>query len=371
MALAERQAEFAGLAGEPKDIQQLIDHRERVEPLPTKTELDELLNAAFFASLTEEEGHSVSFSLLYFNPAMATESNWPRLHFASPIQLSVECIRKLSPAAPHQSTDIAVFRMNGALWVWGLVYLRTRKGMQRSYPPGLTIGSAQSGILTVRMTDRLLVTYSRGHATFYGEHTLVDRLDLSQFVSHVFDSSSYSERLRLASILIGLATVPLEEGSGATLLILPSNHKVIGLDEPRYKATPDSSSILFESLVTGKGLSDVAEGVARLAFIDGATVFQEGRGLLGAGAMVQTKSVEDFEVRLISPHDVKASPLRTTYLAFNGGARHRSALVFCHLNPGAIAIVVSQDGVMSLLVRPTDETAVYALRPIHRGIQLA
>ena len=93
--------------------------------------------------------------------------------------------------------------------------------------------------------------------------------------------------------------------------------------------------------------------------------------LIGAETMIRTEETPDFSVALVNPQSPTEPCKRVTLSSFSAGARHRSALVFCYLNPGAAALVVSHDGVMSLLTRPVMEDCVVALRPLRRGTPLA
>lgn len=365
-----RQVEFSKLQGDAHVIEGIVAHKSRVEPIPSPEHMRELLDAAFFSSLTQEEGQPVSFSLIYTDPALAIESAWPCIRLASALPLTTEHIRKLSPAAPPELVDVAVFPHGSSLKIWGLLYVRRTSPGQRSYPPGLCITALQTGALSAKFTGKELLSYSRGEAVFFDPDESIDAFGLRQLLATVFaDDRPFPEKYKTAAALLSMCSVPLDLGSGATLLVVPENHELQGLDAPRYQADEITCKVLSSAL-TSADQPQVAPAAARLLFIDGAVIFREGVGLLGAGAMIRTSNTADFSIRIVSPHRHSAVPIETTLSGFNGGARHRSALVFCHTNPGALAIVVSQDGVMSLLVRPLREDCVYAIRPIRRGAQL-
>ncbi len=366
-----RQLGLAKLQGETHVLDEYKAQKDRVEPLPSSTHLRELFDAAFFSSLTQEEGQTVTFTLIYADPSVAIESGWPCIRLSASLPLSTEHIRKVSPAAPPGAVDIAVFPQGETLTIWGLLYVRCTSPGQRSYPPGLAITALQTGALSVRFSDQELLSYFRGDAVFFDPDESIDKLVLRQLLAKVFaDDRPFPEKYKTAATLLSMCSVPLDEGSGATLLVIPHEHYINGLDEPRYEADEVTRKALLAALVS-PGQPHVVAAVARLLFIDGAVVFREGVGLLGAGAMIRTRNTGNFPVRIIAPHKHSTKPIETTLHQFNGGARHCSALVFCHSNPGALAIVVSQDGVMSLMVRPLRDECVYSVRPIRRGSQLA
>ena len=366
-----RALEFEALKGDSQAISQFQAHRSKVAPIPSSNHLREMLDAVFFSSLAQEEGQPVTFTLIYSDPDVAVESAWPCIRFNASLSLSTECIRKLSPAAPPRQVDIAVFPQDGSLRIWGLLYVRHSSPDQHSYPPGISITTLQTGVLSAKFGESELMSYSRGEAVFFDPYETINASGLRQLLAQVFaEDRPFPEKYQTAAILLGMCSVPLDFGAGATLLIVPLSHEVRGLDSPRYCADEVTCKALSVALVS-PDQDHVAAAAARLFFIDGAVLFREGVGLLGAGAMIQTLDTGDFDISIIAPHKFLEKPIETTLSRFNGGARHRSALVFCYLNPGALAIVVSQDGVMSLLVRPLREERVYAIRPIRRGTRLA
>lgn len=365
-----RKIEFDAYEGPQQDLDALKKSVMEVAPIPSTESLRELLDAAFFASLSQEEGQPATFTLIYSNPEIAASSAWTCVRLKDPLPLSTEHIRKLSPAAPPSTVDIAVFEHDGRLKIWGLLYTRYSTPTSRSFSSGLTVTAVQTGVLTVKFTDREILSYSRGDSVFFEVDQSLDAVRLQQLLARVFDDDRpFSEKFRMAAVLLRMASVPLNEGAGATLLVIPENHSLKALDTPRYEADTASRKILLEALSTPERAHVIAAS-ARLLCIDGAVLFQEGVGLIGAGAMIRTQEVEDFPIRILAPHNYQQSQLDITLSKFNGGARHRSALIFCYMNPGALAIVVSQDGVMSLLVRPLMEKRVVAIRPIRRGVQL-
>lgn len=110
------------------------------------------------------------------------------------------------------------------------------------------------------------------------------------------------------------------------------------------------------------GRSAVREGVrfvAALANVDGALVLGPDLGVLAFGAMIKV-GPDSFDVR-VSRTAAGDSP---EVIAFGrlGGARHQSAARFCHAQPGALAVVISQDGRVSCLLN--DGSGVRAWRGV-------
>ncbi len=369
--LDQRAAMLASLEATESEVENFRQHKERVEPIPSLEDLEKLLDIAFFASLTQEEGQQVSFSLIYCDPNLAIDSKWPAIRFASDLPFAVEHVRKLSPAIDTAVVDIGVYPLDGSLRIWGLTYLRRIRPGQRSYPPGINIVSHQAGVVVVRDGLDDLMTFSHGQIVFTDARGGVDSIGLRQLLAKAFhDDRAFPDRYGSAARIIDMACVALNGGVGATLLVVPFGMTPRALDQPRYGVHPSTHDTLLAALADNTQI-DLARSVAQLAFVDGALVVDERGMLLGAGTMIRTEETPDFTVFLLNPSTPSEVSKRIPLSSFSGGARHRSALVFCYLNPGAVALVVSHDGVMSLLVRPTEEDGVLAIRPFRRGAQLA
>lgn len=223
---AKRQKFFASWQGDEESLRSARADYERVRPLPRQQDLAELLDVAFLASIAQEEGRAVTFTLLYCDPLLAIESQWPMIRFASDLALTVDEIRKLSPATDPSTVDIGVFRQDGPLFLWGVAYLRRAvpgfPGV-RQYPPGLSITSRQPGVLVVREGMRDVLVFSGGHVTIPDEHGGVVSSTLRQLLAKAFDSPpSFPDRYASAAGIIDMACVALEGGQGATVLVVPS-----------------------------------------------------------------------------------------------------------------------------------------------------
>jgi hypothetical protein len=307
---------------------------------------------------------------LYCDPEVAIESKWPAIKFTAELPLSVEHIRKLSPATDSSDVDIAVFARDGELFLWGLVYISHSAPGTRSYPPGLSVSSRQAGVVVVQESMENVLIFRNGAATFSDSGGDIDKWSLRQILAKAFDTQrTFPDRYATAARIIDMASVALENGSGATVLVVPQGMHTTGLDAPKY-SVHDSTRELLAAALSDPELTDIVKSVARLAFVDGALVLDEHGALLGAGTMIRTEQTLDFDVLVFNPTAPNAPPLRRTLSSFSGGARHRSALVFCYLNPGTLSLVVSHDGVMSVMTRPIEQGGVAVFRPFLRGFDL-
>jgi DNA integrity scanning protein DisA with diadenylate cyclase activity len=369
--LEKRESVLASFVGTEEEIEAFRRYIAYVEPIPSLIDLEVLLDTVFFASLAQEEGQPVSCSLSYCDPSLAVESKWPVVRFASDFPLMVEQIRRISPATDPQAIDIGVFPSQGDLKIWGLIYIRRSEPGRRSFPPGLTFVSRQVGVVAVRDGLEDLLILSHGQVVFADAHGAFDSILSQMFLAKAFhESRSLRNRCASAAKIIDMACVALDNRVGATILVVLQGMEPRALDQPKYGVHESTREVLALALADNNQIP-LLRSVARLAFIDGALVVDESGMLLGAGAMIRTEETPNFNVLLLNPLIPSEKYKRIPLSSFSGGARHRSALVFCYLNPGALALVVSHDGVMSFFVRPSDEDGVMAVRPFRMGAPLS
>ena len=94
--------------------------------------------------------------------------------------------------------------------------------------------------------------------------------------------------------------------------------------------------------------------VASLTQVDGAVVFSKSLRLLAFGAMITAGTWTD--VREVSRHDGREEVLEWEERSLHG-MRHQSAIDFVAAVPGSLAIVVSEDGDISVFSRQGDYVA--------------
>lgn len=118
-------------------------------------------------------------------------------------------------------------------------------------------------------------------------------------------------------------------GHGGAFLILPSDPTSCLTDISI--GCPAELGPLFDRLLPAHGhmnselVEECSNALAALTGVDGAVVMNEDLSLLGFGATIKA-----------SPKDDESRP--------QGGHRHKSAMTLCKKHRGTVAIVVSQDG---------------------------
>jgi hypothetical protein len=82
--------------------------------------------------------------------------------------------------------------------------------------------------------------------------------------------------------------------------------------------------------------------------------------ILGFGAKIDLKATEDFAVTLAENYQGEGKNANTLLQSL--GTRHRSAAWFCFQNPDTIAVVISEDGIVSCMHK--SEEILLLWRPV-------
>jgi hypothetical protein len=127
--------------------------------------------------------------------------------------------------------------------------------------------------------------------------------------------------------------------------------KLLSISLTRCKELPPSDGRESYSLGSARQLNkgtleDGIEMVAGMTAIDGALVLGTDLSVFGFGGLV--RNIEN-PPRAFRARDAMGGEIEEYDLS-QRGTRHRSAICFCGDCPGALAIVVSQDGTLSAMI---------------------
>jgi hypothetical protein len=373
--------------------------------------LDEALSTAFQASLTSEETRPTRFRLLLTPVEQLPENGSPnqgvlRLKFDRSRPLLADEVRRLSPAAPFETSLIGAHAEEKKLRIWGIAHsgpawLAPTWG-GRSLVPNWTydpiIHVTGPGQLAVRCAGKLVGAIERGLLV----EAMIDVFE-SEWLPAMFARERDEVRAQHAALQARNVSPTLVENSlvgrvgqhmvrraiqlvrgarhGGMILVVdagpeaPSNSLDglrlkyrLGQDEPSHRYR----TLLFQILeavadATSKasvGWSDFASdgsanlekleqavfewsrAVANLTAIDGAVVLDKRFGLLGFGAEVSAEL--PAPPRVWRALDTEGRQRRTDDIE-NVGTRHRAAYRFVNDHPDGLAIVISHDGGVSFV----------------------
>lgn len=364
-------------------------HRRRRE-LPPLEVLQRFIDTVFLATLKDEEGRPVRFSVALESDADLQEPRGPTtlgpLQLASPLAFSSASLAKLAAAFDPELTTLAVKwdAAQSELVVWGI--LLHAPGLNRfTEVPVVVEGSAtfrpdyftaiargRASIAIVR-GDSLIGTLQAGYfaaatptpftSTSLGGHvhTLIQRDPL--FAAH---GNNYWLHVRDAFELL-LSEAALR-GHGGTIVLLPSRiDQNTGLYASKYeplgsfglRGTLERCILNSRSIEIGiayrKVANETIQRIAQLAAVDGALILTFDLEVVAFGA---TLTAPRSQLQALAGPDGFGRLANTPFEISRYGTRHRSAFDFVSAQPDVIAFVISQDGPIRAFRRETD-TNVY------------
>lgn len=119
----ESTGSWATIRSEETDATGNRARAELVRPLPTRENLETLLDVAYVASMLEEEGRRVDFTLAYISEEGARQLGHRAFPFAEALPLVPSRLAKYALAAAPLTTSFGVWPdAGGQLQVWGLTH---------------------------------------------------------------------------------------------------------------------------------------------------------------------------------------------------------------------------------------------------------
>jgi hypothetical protein len=382
-----------------------------VEAHPLPSGFEALLDVAYHASFMRNEERPVACRILVTPRSAFPLHDGPPsgllpMAFTTPPRLDEDGLRRLSPAANFYRALVGVDETApGELSVWGLLQSGprwmqpTRGGRAREpmMPRSLVVRIVRPGHIVVSCGNQEIAELRGGR--------------LSDFTLDVFRSAWLpalfaAERETMAEEHRASATPSLEPAvagaltgvlaqqmikrvvatiraahHGGTIVTVPADCPGERYLHPRYAFDDALPRRRFRSLIlaslerlarraaeTGtpasaasylheddgriaeldEGLFEMAHLIAALSQVDGAVVLTKRFEILGFGAEITGGLPAVTHVR--RGLDLEADSFATE-IVDNVGTRHRSAYRLCEAVPGALAIVVSQDGGVRFVYR--------------------
>lgn len=360
--------------GSLSDFANMIGAELEGPDLPDLHELRSLVEVAFFASLNEEEGQRLSFTIAWMSGAKADRAVF---EIARPVQATPKNVAKLAPATSREATAIAVRREGDALVAWAL--------LQQNEAPEqpLTIHALAPGVLRVELAGVPRALYTRGEILLLGgahEVKSPARRLTAAFACWSREADAKTRVHPRAAVVTRIAAGALEHGHGGMILIvpaevpepdgvrvhysvragsdvlarryaelvgdLPAEERLARIAASRARAAGGQVNVRDEAQLRA---ADAVGFVARLTAIDNALLLDTDLRVRGFGVQVIEADAPQQTFQHRSPYsdDVHVDDLSTFK-----GTRHPAGVIFCLRQPGeAAAIIASQDGRLSLAVK--------------------
>jgi hypothetical protein len=367
--------------------------------------LVDLLSTCFQASLAREEGRDVRFRLLSSDASglaeLADAHDLPRFEFAERHAFTPDAVRRVSPAAPLESSLIAVTPQGDDDWVmWGIVHTgpswlaptwggRREQQSKLALPMVHVLGPGRLGVYAgsdlVGSLERATIqstTTDVFNAQWINNLFRRARAEVTASLGGENGGSGLNEALvrAISQDMVRRAIFLIRQGGYGGLLLFADPElisscslgasQVLKLKYPfRNTEARGRYRVLLKRLAGALGGSTGAENdvqrfleaqepevdrieqavfelsrmVSGLAGVDGAVLLNKRFELIGFGAEVSGEL--PYPDTVYQALDVEGER-REPEPANSVGTRHRAAYRFVTAHPGGVAIVISHDGVV-------------------------
>jgi hypothetical protein len=294
------------------------------EGVPSAADIAALVDAAFYASLHEEELRRIELAIAWAPEAGAC---LPVVEI-DPVRVTPRNLAKLAPA----TSLIAIRRDRAGLVAWAL--------LERSDEP-FTIRVLAPGILRVDHAGAARALYARGEIRF-ANRVASPAGQLARVFGGYAPTSPHAWDIERASIVTRIAERALGHGHGGMILVIPTNAEPVGVRV--HYPIGDGANVLHDRRFT-----DAIELVARLTAVDNALLVDTDLRLRGFAVQVIEGDAPNRSFEHRNPYD---DDVHTDDLSTFKGTRHPAGVIFCMRQPQpAAALIASQDGRLSLVTK--------------------
>lgn len=366
-------------------------HRGRAQrAAPPRSAVNRFLNECFLATLRDEEGQPVKFSVALTWDQNLESMVGPTMHRPLKLQTTAEfssaSLAKLAPAFDPVLTTILVTwsEATAKLEYWG-IWLHAQGHNRFSEVPVGVVGSAnfRPDFLTLISKGRAALAIARGDGligvlqagyfkpatpTPFTNNSLGQYVYASVEADPIFSTSGMKYWHYVRDALELLLSEASLRGHGGTVVLLPPNlapaesfyaskYKLDGtfsLQETFQKCI-ETERQMAVAIAYRKVANESIQRVSQLSAVDGALLLTFGFHVLAFGATLTAPRTASRPV--IGP-DGFGQGSGTPFEISRYGTRHRSAMDFVASVPGAIAFVISQDGPIRAF-RSADNSTVH------------
>jgi hypothetical protein len=356
------QAQFEHLAVARQHNQQELAFK------PDTQTIEQIIDAAFWASLRREEGYSPKISLAFLSPEQAGQP----LMFEQRLSLNPAALTRVAPAVERPGIHLGVWRYGEDLRVWGTT--RTI--------PGLCF------VLEVVQPGLLVIKYRRGQesgkfvniAVLEGDQIkVIDEQgtslpDCPELLMSLLKFDSPASQGDAVNVLVQLSVSMRAHGRGGLLLVIAQGNESWHDSIVRpisYSVSPPFSELAElmrqdpaerDKRLWQESLIDAVEAMAGLTAVDGATVINDQYELLAFGAKIARRKGSAQVEQVVVTEPLVGNVAATFTPAQLGGTRHLSAAQFVHDQRDSLALVASQDGRFTVFAWSPCEETVHAHR---------
>ena len=335
-------------------------------PAPSVSDIEAIIDAAFWASLRREEGYNPRISLAYLPPEQAVRP----LMFEHSMPLAAASLAKVAPAVERAGTHLGVWDRDGQLCVWGTTRtVPTLCFVLEVASPGLMVIKHHRGEEAGKFVN---VAVLEGDRMKLIDETASSLPDCPPLLTSLLGFDAPASWTQSLNVLVQLAVSMRSHGKGGALLVVPSASAAWreSIVKPiAYSISPSFSELadLMRETPANTGLWQDALGravatIAGLTAVDGATIITDRYELLAFGAKITRRWQSPRVETVTCTEPIEGAVAETMHPSELGGTRHLSAAQFVHDQQDAVALVASQDGRFTIFAWSPCESMVHAHR---------
>ena len=338
------------------------------ELLPPSAYIEAIIDAAFWASLQREEGHSPKISIAFLRPEQAQNP----LIFGQKVRLTPYNLVKLSPAVTHPGIHLGVWHEDNDLFIWGSTHVIPELCF--------VLEVVEPGLLVVKHKQAAGFGKFVNVAILNGDQIkIVDKKSVSTGSCPPLLTSLLGVPMPLrtgetVNVLVELAASIRSHGKGALVLVVPpgtQKWRESVIHPISYPVVPayDALTYLMQMDESQRGTPEWQESFLRaldivggFTAVDGATIITQRHTLLAFGAKVARAIMRDPAEQVMVTEPVSGTEALIVHPAKIGGTRHLAAAQFVHDQRDSMALVASQDGRFTVFVWSEELDMVHAHR---------
>jgi hypothetical protein len=339
-----------------------------VAPFPELDVIEQVINAAFWASLRREEGYVPKISIAYLAP----DHNENPLLLERPFPLTSGALTKIAPVVERAGIHLGMWQQQGELCVWGTTHdIPTYCFVLEVVEPGLLVIKHHRGEQSGKYVNVAVLEGDQIKIVDEGATSLPDCPDL---LTSLLGFDSPASWVDSVNVLVQLAVSMRGHGRGGLLLVVPAKseswresiiHPITYGIVPAFRELTQlmqKSGDGTKAHVWQEALREAVDAIAGLTAVDGATLITDAYEVLGFGAKIQRRRGSPPVEHVTMTEPIVGGVPRVLSATQLGGTRHLSAAQFVHDQHDAIALVASQDRRFTVFAWSPCENTVHAHR---------
>lgn len=334
---------------------------------PDATDIEAIIDVAFWASLRREEGVTPRISLALLPP----EAGGQAIRFASDLPLRASALSKVAPAVERPGIHLGAWRRNGELSVWG-----TTRQVPAFCP---VVEVVASGLIVIKYRNDPIGKFVNVAVLEGDEIKVVDEgfsstPDCPGPVKSLLGIDSPATEAGTVDVLVELSASMRKHQRGGALLVVPASSTTWreSIVQPiLYEVSPPFSELAelvrreARDSASHEWQEDLRRSVAAIAgltAVDGATIVNDRYEVMAFGTKIMRRRGCASVERVLATEPIEGSPTEFITPVQLGGTRHFSAAQFVQDQKDSIALVASQDGRFTIFKWVDAEQMVHAHR---------